>query len=111
MNAANFTTFSTGIATTDFTLTYKYLHDFPQEYYRIEAQGFVKNLPSHREEPDIEKPAYVTDVKYSMTAGIILDSMVPKIAVMKQRIAAPEYKYTMYHKAHSTDRALQVARE
>merc|ERR1712094_81664 len=34
MNAANFTTFSTGIGTTDFCLVNKYLYDYPQEYYR-----------------------------------------------------------------------------
>jgi hypothetical protein len=109
MNAANFTTFSTGIGTTDFCLTNKFLYDFPQECYRIESQGCVKNLPSHKEDPDLEKPAYVTDVKYAMTSGIILDTMVPKIANMKLRNRVPAYKYTRYHKAHSVDRALEVA--
>jgi hypothetical protein len=111
MNAANFTTFSTGIGTTDFVLCNKYLYDFPQEFYKIESQGFVKNLPSHKEEPEFEKPAYVTDVKYSMTSGIILDTMVPKIANMKLRGRIPAYKYTMYHKCHSFDRTLEVAKE
>jgi hypothetical protein len=108
MNAANFTTFSTGIGTTDFVLTMKYLHDFPKKAYQILDQGFIKNLPSHKEEPEIEKPAYVTDVKYSMTAGIILDGMVPQIGNMPLRARASEFKYTMYHRTHGTDRALQV---
>merc|ERR1719362_2255585 len=37
MNAANFTTFSTGIGTTDFVITNKFLHDFPREFYRMQG--------------------------------------------------------------------------
>lgn len=108
MNAANFTTFSTGIGTTDFALSYKFLHDYPREYYKIESQGFMKTLPRHKEEPEVEKPAYVTDVKYSMTGGIILEGMCPKISLLKTWMS--EYKYKMYHKAHTTKRALEVAK-
>lgn len=107
MNAANFTTFSTGIGTTDFTIGMKFLHDFPKEWYKLEGMGVMKSLPRHKEEPDLEKPAYVTEVKYSMTGGIILEGMCPKISALKTGFG--RYKYTMYHKSHGTDRALQVA--
>jgi hypothetical protein len=107
MNAANFTTFSTGIGTTDFVLTYKYLFDYPKEFYRAEQMELMKKMPRHKEEPELEKPAYLTDVKYSMTGGIILESMVP--AISKLKMSMSRYKYTMYHKAHSCDRALEVA--
>jgi hypothetical protein len=106
MNAANFSTFSTGIGTTDFVITYKYLHDYPKEWYKLESMGIMKTLPRHKEEPDIEKPAYVTEVKYSMTGGIILEGMCPAISLLKTNFG--RYKYTMYHKTHGTDRVLEV---
>jgi hypothetical protein len=107
MNAANFTTFSTGIGTTDFVLTYKYLFDYPKEFYRAEQMGLMKSMPRHKEEPDFEKPAYLTDVKFAMTGSMIIESMVPAITQLKMSMS--RYKYTMYHKSHTTDRALEVA--
>jgi len=107
MNAANFSTFSTGIGTTDFARTNKFLHDYPQEFYKIEKMGYMKTLPKHAEEPDVEKPAYVSDVKYAMTSGIILTGMIPKIGLLT--VWAGNYKHRMYHKTHTTDRVLEVA--
>merc|ERR1719282_13368 len=106
MNAANFTTFSTGIGTTGFVRTNKYLHDFPREYNRMHGQGLIQQLPRHKAEDALEKPAYVTDVKFAMTGGIIIESMCPKISALKMGFS--EYKYYMYHYCHSTDRTLEV---
>merc|ERR1712187_799542 len=106
MNAANFTTFSTGIGTTDFVITYKFLHDFPKEFYRIQGMGLMQALPRHKEEPVVEKPAYVTDVKCAMTGGIVLESMCPKITALKTGFY--EDKYRMYHVSHNTDRTMEV---
>merc|ERR1712190_170884 len=107
MNAANFTTFSTGIGTTDFVITYKFLHDYPKEFYKIQGFGLMQALPRHKEEPAVEKPAYVTDVKFAMSGGIVLESMCPKITALKTGF--PLYKHFMYHVAHSTDRVFEVA--
>jgi len=107
MNAANFTTFSTGIGTTDFALTYKFLYDYPKEFYKIESMGYMKQLPRHKEEPELEKPVYVTEVKYDMSKSMILDTMVPKVGLLKTWMGS--YKYKMYHVSHGTDRALEVA--
>jgi hypothetical protein len=106
MNAANFTTFSTGIGTTDFVITHKFLHDFPKEFYRAQGMGLMQALPRHKEEPAVEKPAYVTDVKFGMSGGIVLESMVPRIGAMKQGFS--DYKYKMYHQSHNLDRTLEV---
>merc|ERR1712107_281708 len=53
---------------------------------------------------------YVCDVKYSMTAGIIMAApqKVRDIYWMNQ---AAEYKYVMFHKSHGTDRTLEVVNE
>merc|ERR1712176_82587 len=67
----------------------------------------MRTLPKHKDEPEVEKPAYVTDVKFSMTAGIILDSVCPKLGPLKA--AMSPYKHNMYHHAHGTDRVLEVA--
>lgn len=107
MNAANFTTFSTGIATHGFATQYKFLHDFPKEYYRMQDSGLMFALPRHKAEEQLDKPAYLTDVKFAMTASIIIDGMCPKAAALNQ--AVPEYKYRMYHHTHGADRLLKVA--
>merc|ERR1719476_655560 len=44
MNAANFTTFSTGIGTTGFVRTTMYMFDYPREWYKIEQQAW-EQLP------------------------------------------------------------------
>lgn len=107
MNAANFTTFSTGIGTTSFSRTYKYLYDFPEEFYKVEKMGYMKTLPRHQEEPEIEKPAYLMDVKYAAAADFILGGLCPKISTLG--IWMSNYKHRMYHKTHTTDRVLEVA--
>merc|ERR1719436_941098 len=104
MNAANFTTFSTGIGTTGFVRTHKYLHDYPKEYYRMQGQGFLEQLPTNKAKDKEDKPAYVVDVKFSMSAGIITESMCPKISELNA--ADGDYKYRMYHGAHGLDRFL-----
>mmetsp|Transcript_52872 Transcript_52872/g.133572 ORF Transcript_52872/g.133572 Transcript_52872/m.133572 type:complete len:635 (+) Transcript_52872:88-1992(+) len=109
MNAANFTTFSTGIGTTGFVIQNKYLHDFPKEFYRMQKLGLLSQLPRHKSELDLEKPAYLTDVKFAMSASIIVEGMCPKISMLQARF--PEYKYAMYHHAHGLDRTLEVVRE
>lgn len=109
MNAANFTTFSTGIGTTGWVLENKFFHDFPKEWYRLQGAGLLGQLPRHKPEEHLEKPAYVTDVKYAMSSSIIIGSMCPKVAQLQSR--AGEYKYTMYHASHGLDRVLEQCRE
>jgi hypothetical protein len=104
MNAANFTTFSTGIGTTGFVRSHKFLHDHPKEYYRMAGMGFIEQLPTHKAEPKEDKPAYVSDVKYAMSSGIIMGGMSPKGEELGGTDNA--YKYKMYHVCHPTDRFL-----
>lgn len=108
MNAANFTTFSTGIASTEHVAGYKYLFDYPPDMYKAFDAGLLKTLPRHKEEPENEKPAYVCDVKFVMASAMIVHSMVPKMGFNGQETHG-EYKYTMYHAAHGVDRTLEVA--
>eukprot|EP00439_Symbiodinium_sp_Y106_P069818 s1681_g12.t1 len=51
MNAANFTTFSTGIGSHGWILGQKYLQDHPTEYYRMQGQGLLKQLPTNKADP------------------------------------------------------------
>lgn len=105
MNAANFTTFSTGIGSHGWILGQKYLQDHPTEYYRMQGQGLLKQLPTNKADKDLDKPAYVYDVKYSMSAGIIMESMNPRLSELTRN--DPEYKYRMYHAAHPVDYFLE----
>jgi hypothetical protein len=105
MNAANFTTFSTGIGTTGFVRQNKFMHDHPKEYYRAQGMGLLEQLPSHKADPKEDKPAYVTDVKFAMSGGIILSSMIPKGDELGG--TDPAYKYRMYHVCHPIDKFLE----
>jgi len=105
MNAANFTTFSTGIGSHGFVNTQKYLHDHPKEYYRMQEMGLLKQLPVNKADEELDKPAYCYDVKYAMGAAIITESMNPKLSELSA--TDPEYKYRMYHTAHPLDFYLQ----
>jgi len=106
MNAANFSTFSTGIGTTGLVAMYKFLYDFPREFYKIQGMGLMSQLPRHKADAKLDKPAYLTDVKFAMSSSIIIEAMCPKIGFLTQRFG--EYKYTMYHSAHGLDRTLEV---
>jgi len=101
MNAANFTTFSTGIGSHGFVLGQKYLHDYPSEFYRMRSMGFMKQLPTNKADKELDKPAYVFDVKFSMSASIIAETLNPKLGQLTRN--DPEYKYRMYHAAHPVD--------
>eukprot|EP00434_Breviolum_minutum_P007828 symbB.v1.2.006906.t1/scaffold418.1/size208590/10 len=99
MNAANFTTFSTGIGSHGFVLGQKYLHDYPSEFYRMRSMGLMKQLPTNKADKELDKPAYVFDVKFSMSASIIAETLNPKLGQLTRN--DPEYKYRMYHAASS----------
>jgi len=109
MNAANFTTFSTGIGTYGSVYTNKYLHDFPQEYGRMVGMGLLGQLPKQKADEKLDRPAYVTDVKFQMAAGIIVGSMCPKLA--EKDAAQGPYKYELYHRAHPTKKFLEVCKQ
>jgi len=103
MNAANFETFSTGIGTHSFTATAKYFHDFPQEIYRATKDGLFQTLPRHAAEPEYDKPAYLTDVKFGGATGVTMGMFIPK-AGGEAGPLIPAYWYEMYHAAHSWER-------
>mmetsp|Transcript_73236 Transcript_73236/g.160290 ORF Transcript_73236/g.160290 Transcript_73236/m.160290 type:complete len:729 (-) Transcript_73236:6-2192(-) len=107
MNAANFTTFSTGISTKGFVNTYKYLYEHPHEYYKMEKDGLLHALPCNAANEKEDKPAYVTDVKFAMSSGIIMDGLCPRLAILND--CDPVYKYRMYHACHPLDYFLDTA--
>lgn len=107
MDAQNFVTFSAGIGGADFCITWGYLYDHPEVFFQIKDAGFMSVLPTHKEEPDIEKPAYVCDVRHAMQSAMALDSMIPQMAPMKMWFM--DYKYRMIHQSHPIDRFLEVA--
>eukprot|EP00811_Abedinium_folium_P021799 NODE_30_length_4203_cov_19.513984.p1 GENE.NODE_30_length_4203_cov_19.513984~~NODE_30_length_4203_cov_19.513984.p1 ORF type:complete len:997 (+),score=321.63 NODE_30_length_4203_cov_19.513984:88-3078(+) len=107
MNAANFTTFATGDATHGNVHTLKFLHDFPEEYYRIEALGIKAQLPRSKQDPSCQRPAYVTDVKYAMLSGITIGGFLP---LLEPHLAQKNtYWHALYHTIHPTDKFLAEA--
>merc|ERR1719382_1676370 len=48
MNAANFTTFSTGIGSYGSIVQNKYLHDFPREMDKLMGMGIMQMLPRQK---------------------------------------------------------------
>lgn len=113
MNAANFEALSTGIFTTSYVTTMKLFFDYPKQMYKAQALGLFSELPKHKEEAEIEKPAYVTDVKFDQTSSMILIKFCPQLQRImgKQAEEHGNYKYAMYHKSHSFERTLKVAQD
>lgn len=109
MNAANFITFSTGIATTGWVRMYKFLHDYPKEYYRIQGLGLLEQLPTNKPNQAEDKPAYVCDVKVAMTSSIIVESMCPKISLLSSQDG--DYKYRMTHAVCNVDQMLAYCKK
>merc|ERR1740123_2403771 len=105
MNAANFTTFSLGIGTHGGAITNKYLHDYPSQWYKAVDGGVLSKLPVSKQEPQYEKPAYVTDVKFGMQAGMTIGGYLPHIDE-KASLDHP-YKYLCYSACHPTDKFLR----
>jgi len=83
----------------------KYLHDFPNEYYKIEKMGYIEQLPVHTAIESEDKPAYVGDVKHSMSAGMTLSTFLPKL--VEAGMFDGEYKHRMYHVTNPTDYTLK----
>lgn len=100
MNAANFATFSV-LGSIGFARSHKFLFDYPREFYKMQEMGLMANLPVHKAEEKEEKPAYVYGVRHAMTAGITEESMCFKMQMLGAYDG--EYKYKMYHAAHSLD--------
>jgi hypothetical protein len=109
MNAANFTTFSTGIGSYGTAYSNKYLHDFPQEYQNLVGAGLLQQLPRQKSDEKLDRPAYVTDVKFQMAAGIIIDSMCPKL--QERGATQSAYKHEMYHRAHPWKKFIEICIE
>jgi len=107
MNASNFVTFSAGIKSADLAISYGYLYDYPAIFNSLKEQGYMDVLPRHKEEPDVEKPAYITDVRHAMSSGMTFDMMCPSLQPMKSWFMM--YKYRMIHQSHPIERFLEVA--
>eukprot|EP00811_Abedinium_folium_P022437 NODE_317_length_3174_cov_16.876928.p1 GENE.NODE_317_length_3174_cov_16.876928~~NODE_317_length_3174_cov_16.876928.p1 ORF type:complete len:954 (+),score=266.73 NODE_317_length_3174_cov_16.876928:142-2862(+) len=109
MNAANFTTFSTGYGTTSQVMTQKFLLDYPDEYFRVEAAGLLSVLPRSKADMSCDRPAYVTDVKYAMLSGFSLGGMLP-IQMLHTKEHDP-FWYALYHTIYPTDKFLTECAE
>merc|ERR1712050_247740 len=97
MNAANFTTFSTGIGS------------YGTEYTNLVGMGLMQQLPKQKADEKMDRPAYVTDVKFQMAAGIIIDSMCPRL--QERGMTQSAYKHEMYHRAHPIKKFMEICIE
>jgi len=101
MNAANFTTFSLGIGVYGGTLVNAWLYNNPHEMYQAMDKDIMAYLPVNKAKPAEDKPAYVTDVKYAQSAGMITSSFFPMTDALQAEGSA--YKHALYHALHPTD--------
>eukprot|EP00747_Dinoflagellata_sp_TGD_P097639 gnl/TRDRNA2_/TRDRNA2_167193_c3_seq1.p1 gnl/TRDRNA2_/TRDRNA2_167193_c3~~gnl/TRDRNA2_/TRDRNA2_167193_c3_seq1.p1 ORF type:complete len:288 (-),score=61.40 gnl/TRDRNA2_/TRDRNA2_167193_c3_seq1:152-988(-) len=109
MNAANFTTFSLGMGVYDSSKDMKWLHDYPTEYYKAEAAGLLQELPRHPQNQELDIPAYVVDVKFTMQVGICISQWIPKRNYLNPSDTI--YKHMLYHKIHPTDKFLKYCND
>merc|ERR1712147_131404 len=73
------------------------------------GNGLLQQLPRQKADEKLEKPAYVTDVKFQMAAGIIIGGMCPKLAERDNECSP--YKHEMYHRAHPWEKFLELCIE
>jgi len=76
MHAANFETMSTGVPGWHQVYEHRYFLHYPKEMYRLIGYGLLDMLPQRKAD---DRPAYIFDVKYAMSAGVTLGSMCPKL--------------------------------
>lgn len=109
MNAANFTTFSTGIGGHGFLAFHKHIHDHPMEASRMMEMGVLDSLPRHKAEEEYLKPAYLFDVRHALTSGFITEGMVPRVSMKNATVG--DYKYRMMHAVNPVKEFLKEAKD
>lgn len=102
MNAANFTTFSTGIGSYTTGIRDKYLIDFPAEQ-RLVLEHCTPLLP--RSKASGEKPAHQYDAKYATTCAVVIEGVCPKITMKCAPVS--DYMHTLYWTVNPLDRFLE----
>mmetsp|Transcript_16784 Transcript_16784/g.36085 ORF Transcript_16784/g.36085 Transcript_16784/m.36085 type:complete len:1004 (-) Transcript_16784:292-3303(-) len=98
MNAANFTTFSLGNGCHSTMKMVKFLHDFPDEFYKLQKAGLFASLPISKSRPDLDRPCYVVDVKFVMSTSIMINFFCPMIQQLT--IMDDLYMNALFHKVH-----------
>jgi len=69
----------------------------------------MQQLPKQKADEKMDRPAYVTDVKFQMAAGIIIDSMCPRL--QERGATQSPYKHEMYHRAHPFKKFMEICIE
>jgi len=100
MHAANFTTFSAGIAGYGESVKCKFLLDFPQEFQRLVSTGVVEMLP--RSKATDTKPAHQMDSQYAQTSAMIIEGNLPRLS--QKMVGLDDYMSAMYHAVNPTEK-------
>jgi len=100
MNAANFSTFSTGIGSYVEGVRSKYLIDYPQEYKKLVDNGVLDMLP--RSKATENKPAHQYDSKYQQTCSMLIEGSLPLLTA--KYAGLDDYSSRLYHTVNPTDK-------
>merc|ERR1719245_2528453 len=84
MNAANFTTFSTGIGSYGMAISASYLINYPQELTKLRAMGIIDFLPRNKSADD--RPAHQYDAKYAQSCSMLVDGSLPNLLKLQENM-------------------------
>jgi len=107
MHAANFDTMSTNMGSWYLSHQWKYLLDFPREYYRGAHMGIVDMLPRHKDGKT--RPIYVYDVKHAMAAGTVGGGFFYKLNDTFMKLS--QYKHDVYHRTTPLSDFLELCKQ
>jgi len=100
MNAANFSTFSTGIGSYVESIRAKYLIDYPQEHKKLVDSGVIEMFP--RSKATESKPAHQYDSKYAQTYSMLMEGTLP--GLIAKYAGMDDYMSLLYHAVNPTEK-------
>jgi len=102
MNAANFSTFSTGIGSYVESIRAKYLLDYPQEAKKLQDSGIIEMFP--RSKATESKPAHQYDSKYAQTYSMLMEGSLPSLVA--KYAGMDDYMSRLYHTVNPTEKTI-----
>mmetsp|Transcript_28678 Transcript_28678/g.89165 ORF Transcript_28678/g.89165 Transcript_28678/m.89165 type:complete len:398 (-) Transcript_28678:54-1247(-) len=103
MNAANFSTFSTGIGSYVESIRAKYLVDYPQEFKKVQDSGIMDMFP--RSKATESKPAHQFDSKYAQTYSMLMEGSLP--GLVAKYAGMDDYMSKLYWAVNPLDKVFE----
>mmetsp|Transcript_158824 Transcript_158824/g.385778 ORF Transcript_158824/g.385778 Transcript_158824/m.385778 type:complete len:698 (-) Transcript_158824:118-2211(-) len=102
MHAANFSTFSAGIASYTTAMKDKFSLDYPSDIEYLLSSGVKEMLPTNKADLQLDRPAHQYDSKHAMTSAMVVEGSCPKMSATC--IGVDEYFHKVTWACHPLDK-------